>query len=130
MPVFHLSSEVELLYVRGIMKAAIEYVGIVPIINLSGRLDTITAPALDAELVSFLVEPRPRILLDLAGVTYISSAGLRSILYLVKHTSANGGRLGVFAAAPHIMELIEISGFPSLLDLYPDREGALSGSPA
>lgn len=125
MRVFRFSYGVELLYVSGIMKASIEYVDNVPIINLSGRLDTLTAPALDAELASFLVESRPRILLDLADVTYISSAGLRSILHLVKHTSAHGGRLGVFAVAPHIMELIEISGFPSLLDLYPDRKGAL-----
>jgi anti-anti-sigma factor len=110
------------------MKAVIEYVGTLPIIKLSGRLDTVAAPMLDAELVSFLAESRPSILIDFTEVTYISSAGLRSILHLVKHTAANGGRLGIFAAAPHIMEVIEISGFPSLLDLYPDRESALNGT--
>jgi hypothetical protein len=35
--------------------------------------------------------------------------------------------LGLFAASPQIMEVIEISGFPSLLDVYPDRESALNG---
>jgi anti-anti-sigma factor len=77
-----------------------------------------------------LATPRPRILLDLSQVIYISSAGLRSVLQLVKHATAQGGRLGIFGAQPAIMEVIEISGFPALVDLYPDRESALNRSPA
>src|ERR1700743_2065788 len=99
------------------MKATIEHERNLPVIKLSGRLDTVTAPALDAQLAPLLAEPRPKILLDLGEVTYVSSAGLRSILQLVKHTAAHGGRLGLFNASPNIMEVIEISGFPSLLDV-------------
>jgi anti-anti-sigma factor len=109
------------------MKAVIEHVQDLPIIVLSGRLDTATAPLFDTQLAPFLAEPHPRVLLDLAEVTYMSSAGLRSVLHLVKHTAAHGGRLGLIATPPHLMEVIEISGFPSLLDLYPDRESALNG---
>lgn len=65
--------------------------------------------------------------MDLSTVSYISSAGLRSILQLVKHAAAHGGRLGLFGASQHIMEVIEISGFSSLLDLYADRASALNG---
>src|SRR6185437_6606852 len=104
-----------------IMKASVEQVRDIPVISLSGRLDTATAPGFDAQMAPLLAQPRPRILVDLSEVSDISSAGLRSILQLVKHTAANGGRLGLFAASPHIMEVIEISGFPSLLDVYPDR---------
>ncbi len=108
------------------MNATIEHERDLPIVILSGRLDTATAPSFDAEMAPLLDTPRPRILVDLSGVSYISSAGLRSILQLVKHTAAQGGRLGLFAASPHILEVIEISGFPSLLDVYPDRESALN----
>jgi len=110
------------------MNIVIEHAQDLPIIVLSGRLDTATAPGFDAEMAPFLAEPHPRILLDLAGVTYISSAGLRSVLHLVKHTAAHGGRLGLVATPPHLLEVIEISGFPALLDLYPDRESALNGT--
>jgi anti-anti-sigma factor len=110
------------------MNVAIQYVEGLPVIALSGRLDTLAAPLLDLEMASILAEPRKRMLLDLAGVTYISSAGLRSILTLVKHTSRNGGRLGLVAIPSQIMEIIEISGFPSLLDIYSDRASALNGS--
>jgi anti-anti-sigma factor len=97
---------------------------------MMGRLDTTTAPLFDAQAAPFLTETRSRVLLDFSGLTYISSAGLRSILRIIKHTAACGGRAGIFAAPTHILEVIEISGFQSLLDIYPDRETALNGSPA
>ncbi len=112
------------------MNVTVEQVRELPIVVISGRLDTVTAPAFDAQLGPFLASPHPRILVDLAEVTYISSAGLRSVLHLVKHAASHGGRLGLFGAQPQIMEVIEISGFPSLLDVYPDREAALKGSAA
>jgi|SRR5580698_1724305 stage II sporulation protein AA (anti-sigma F factor antagonist) len=112
--------------VFSIMQVSLEYLPDILVIALVGRLDTASAPEFDAELASILAEPKSNILLDLAGVTYISSAGLRSILQLVKHTAANNGRVGICAAPPHIMEVVEMSGFPSLLDIYPDRAAALS----
>jgi anti-anti-sigma factor len=109
------------------MEVTLEYLPDLLIVGIIGRLDTGSAPGFDNELAPVLADPRPRILLDLTANTYVSSAGLRSILQLVKHTAAHGGRLGVFAAQPQVMEVIEISGFPSLLDLYDDRAAALAG---
>lgn len=108
------------------MEVTLEHIGKLLLVTVSGRLDTGTAPQFDAQLAPELAQLRPHIVVDLSGVLYISSAGLRSILQLVKHTGAQGGRFGVFGAAPHIMEVIEISGFPSLMDIYPDRAAALS----
>jgi anti-anti-sigma factor len=108
------------------MEVKVEHLGTLLLVTVVGRLDTGTAPAFDAQLAPVLAEPRPHILLDLGSVAYISSAGLRSILQLVKHTAAHGGRVGIHSAPGHIMEVVEISGFPSLLDVYPDRASALS----
>jgi anti-sigma B factor antagonist len=108
------------------MDVTLEHIGSTLLVAISGRLDTATAPVFDARIAPELSQPHPRILLDLSPVTYISSAGLRSILQLVKHTASHEGRVGLFAAPPHIMEVIEISGFPSLLDVYPDRAAALA----
>lgn len=97
-------------------------------VAISGRLDTTSAPAFDAQTASLLEEKHARVLLDLSAVTYVSSAGLRSILKIIKHTAASGGRTGVFSVPAQILEVIEISGFQPLLDIYPDRESALQGS--
>jgi anti-anti-sigma factor len=67
------------------------------------------------------------ILIDFTAVTFISSAGLRSIVRLIKHTAAHGGRLGLFSVPDHVLEVIEICGFSSLVDIYPDRATALQG---
>jgi anti-anti-sigma factor len=110
------------------MEVTFEHVGKLLLVTVSGRLDTGTAPVFDTQLAPALAEPRPQILLDLGGVAYISSAGLRSMLQLVKYTSAHGGRVGIFGAPPQIIEVIEISGFPGLMDVYPDREAALQAA--
>jgi len=108
------------------MEVTIEHISDILIVAISGRLDTGTAPVFDTQLAPELAKPRPRILLDLSSVSYISSAGLRSILQLVKHAAAHAGKVGIFGAPPHIMEVVEISGFPSLLDVFPDRNSALA----
>jgi anti-anti-sigma factor len=107
------------------MELNIEQLGTTLLVAVTGRLDSGTAPVFDAELAPFLASPRPNILLDFAAVTYVSSAGLRSILQLVKYAGAHHGRVGISGAPAHVMEVVEISGFPSLLDIYPDRAAAI-----
>ena len=102
----------------------------IPVIAINGRLDTTNASTFDAQTSSVMEEKHARVLLDLSAATFISSAGLRCILKIIKHTSASGGRTGVFAAPPHILEVMEISGFQLLLDIYPDLETALNRSHA
>ena len=108
------------------MEASFEQIDSFLVIAVAGRLDTVSAPRFDEKLVPVLAEPRPDILLDVSQISYISSAGLRSILQLVKHADENGGRVGLFSVPPQIMDVLEISGFPSRLDIYPDRASALS----
>jgi anti-anti-sigma factor len=114
----------------GPLPAQIECVRGIPVMVMMGRLDTTNAPLFDAQAASFLAEARRRVLLDLSGLTYISSAGLRSIIRIIKHTAVCGGRTGIFAVPAHILELIEISGFQPLIDIYPDHETALNGTSA
>ena len=107
------------------MEASFEQAGSQLVIAIAGRLDTVSAPRFDERVASVLAEPHKHILLDMSGVAYISSAGLRSILHLVKHTTDHGGRVGLFSVPTQIMDVLEISGFPERLDVYPDRASAL-----
>lgn len=107
------------------METTLDRINGVPVVRINGRLDANTAAAFDAQMGTLTASPEKRILVDLSAVSYVSSAGLRSILQLVKHTAASSGRLGLFGASEQVAEVIEISGFPSLLDLYPDEAAAL-----
>jgi anti-anti-sigma factor len=108
------------------MEASFEQLDDRLMIAVTGRLDTVSAPQFDEKLASALTRPYAHILIDMSGVTYISSAGLRSILQLTKFTDANGGRVGLFSVPAPIMAILEMSGLPLRLDLYPDRAGAIS----
>jgi len=100
----------------------------IPVVEVSGRLDVTTAPLFDEQTAPLFANRCERVLLDLSAVSYISSAGLRSVLKIIKLCAASGGRVGIFGVSSHILEIIEISGFQALLDTYPDRETALKES--
>ena len=61
------------------------------VVATSGRLDAAGAPALEAQCRTLIQEGAKRLLLDMAQVEYISSAGLRSLLVLAKAMNSSGG---------------------------------------
>jgi len=72
-----------------------------------------------------------RIVLDLSGLQYISSAGLRVLILALKDVKARGGTLVVAALRPLVREIFEISRFDTLFDVHPSVRAALEAvSPA
>ena len=80
-----------------------------------GRLDTVTAPQLDAELEGSLGSVK-KLVFNLEALDYISSAGLRVVLAAHKAMSPKGG-LKVTHVKPDIMEVFEITGFSDILTI-------------
>ena len=54
------------------------------LITITGRVDATNAPELDSQLDEILIQTNLAVIVDLSGVEYMSSAGLRSILKLAK----------------------------------------------
>ena len=84
-------------------------------IVLTGRMDTITAPKLEAELKQS-VSGIERLLLDLTGLEYLSSAGLRVLLAAQKVMNRQGTMV-VKNVNETIMEIFEITGFVDVLTI-------------
>lgn len=96
------------------------------VIDMAGKLDTQTAgPAMD-ELKGHLADFSGNLLINLEGLEFVSSSGLRVILRAAKQMRAQGGNMKVCGARGVVKEVLEISGFDSLLDLHPDEAQALS----
>ena len=95
------------------------------IVAAGGRLDAAGAPELEAHGKMILLEGSKRLLLDLAGVEYISSAGLRSLLVLAKAAKAAGSALVLCCLTPAVKDVMTISGFDNILPLAADRAAAL-----
>lgn len=77
-------------------------------VAIEGRIDTQTSPALEAELV---LDGVKELVLDFAGVEYISSAGLRLLVKAFKQLSTVGGTMKIANARPIVKEVFEITGF-------------------
>jgi anti-sigma B factor antagonist len=84
-------------------------------VQLEGRLDTVTAPELEASLENELDEVTD-LVIDLGGLEYMSSAGLRVMLALQKRM-AKQGTMKVIKVNDTIMEIFEITGFRDILTI-------------
>lgn len=82
---------------------------------LEGRLDTITAPELEEELIASLHDAS-ELTLDFSGLEYISSVGLRLLLTAQK-TMNRQGSMKVVNVNETIMEIFEVTGFLDFLTI-------------
>ena len=82
---------------------------------LQGRLDTVTSPDLEAELKNSL-DGVDSLVLDLSGLEYISSAGLRVLLSAHKTMSGRSG-MKVTNAGEIVREVFEVTGFSDILNI-------------
>lgn len=89
-------------------------------ISLTGRLDTITAPGFREELEQLLPGVK-ELAFDFAGLDYISSAGLRALLYVAQHMEDHDyPMVKVRNANYNIRETFELTGFDEMLDISAD----------
>jgi anti-sigma B factor antagonist len=80
-----------------------------------GRLDTTTAPELEQELKESL-EGVKELILDLAGLEYISSAGLRVLLAAQRRMNKQGS-MKLVNVNELVMEVFEVTGFSTILTI-------------
>ena len=85
------------------------------VLEITGRLDTITAPALDKTINENLGEIKS-LILDFKNLEYISSAGLRVLLSTQKKLQQNG-TMKLKNVREEVMEVFEITGFVDILTI-------------
>ncbi|MDY6784610.1 MAG: anti-sigma factor antagonist [Cyanobacteriota bacterium] len=105
------------------MEIQIETVQSVAVAQLSGDIDANTASVVQQEVLP-LVKPGSKILLDMTGVQYMSSAGLRMLLSLYRRVSASSGKLVLVGLAPETRKTMSLTGF---LDFFPTYDTVESG---
>ncbi len=88
--------------------------GVALTVSLAGRMDTNTAPQLEEALAGKLAGVET-LRLDFAGLEYISSAGLRVLLSLHKQCDAAGIQMTVANCTPVVQDIIDMTGFSSVL---------------
>ena len=99
--------------------------GDVALLQVGGRLDVATGPEMTAALTEVLEGGCTKLVLDMGGLEYISSAGLRALLVGRKAFAPKGGQIVICGLKDYIEEVFEISGFISLFPICATVDQAL-----
>ena len=95
------------------------------ICSVIGRLDASTAGLLNDKIHEFLLSSRAKLLFDLSALTYISSAGVKVMLYTGKRMQAQRGQLVICSARVNVKKVLEVAVLDNIFSVYDSRDTAL-----
>jgi anti-anti-sigma factor len=90
---------------------------------LTGRMDIAGSEAIDVRFAAAANSKR-FLMVDMSGVTFLASIGIRSLFAKAKMASAHGGRLVIAAPQPNVAEVLDLTGVPQLIPIFGDCESA------
>jgi anti-sigma B factor antagonist len=97
----------------------------VSVLTLKGTIETTNASGLEETLVRIVDERCYRIVVDLGGVTYISSAGWGIFISEIKRIRRNGGDIKLAAMSPEVREVFDLLEFGNILKPFEQTADAL-----
>jgi len=97
----------------------------VDVIAVSGRIDSSSVREFDAALKGVLDSSRHNIVLDLAQVDYMSSAGLRAMVAALRECKKKGGDVRLGPMSNRVSEVLSLAGLDSLFQAYKDTTAAV-----
>jgi anti-anti-sigma factor len=95
------------------------------VVAIRGSVDGLTADTLTDTLREHVDAGHSRLVADLNGVDYTSSAGLRALLATVKGARSAGGDLRLAGVQPNVAKVLDLSGFTTILKVYDTVDAAV-----
>lgn len=100
----------------------------IPVLVLSGRLNQSSADALHAAAMEIAGEDESKTLIvDLGGVDFIASVGIRSLIRPSQALSMRGGQLAVANLNPQISDFFKLTGLDQMFRVYESVQDAAAG---
>ena len=95
-------------------------------VTVTGRVDSATAGDLEAALTGLSGEAGGNLILDLGGVDFLSSSGLRVLVTTLKNVRKTGGDVRLASPSQRAIDAINLAGLDVLFKVFPDREAAIA----
>lgn len=99
--------------------------GKVFILHIKGRLDALSSPTAEKRIFDAINSGQQKLLLDMSGVTYLSSAGMRMLLSTSKKLRTLSGKMAISGMTANVLDVLKMSGFDHVLELYKSEEEAM-----
>jgi anti-anti-sigma factor len=107
------------------MGLIISKAGDVTTILLQGRIDATIAPEIEQELLSLVSRGSCRLVTAFSEVTFISSAGLRSLVAVLKQARSERGDLRLAGMGGRVKEVFDITGLSTIFKIYDNAQDAV-----
>lgn len=98
------------------------------ILELEGEIDLHEAPQIKEKFQPMLAAKEPRIVVDLANVSYIDSSGLALFIEVMQRASEYGGKFLLCGLRPSVRAIFEIARLDQVFRIFGDREEALAAA--
>jgi anti-anti-sigma factor len=108
------------------MEIAQDVQGGVIVVTPTGRIDTTASERFSEVLAGVLAAGHTQVVIDFAGVDYISSAGLAALVVTAKRLGGGKGRLVLSALRNPVRQVLELTGLIPVFTIEASREAALS----
>lgn len=97
----------------------------VQLFEVIGRVDSTNASELGNAMDKAVDDGKSNLVLDLGGVEYMSSAGLREMVRILKRVKRVGGDLRIANPSERVREVLELAGLDSVFEIYPTQVEAV-----
>lgn len=94
------------------------------VLRIKGRLDAVSAPSAEKKVFDLINNGETKIILNLANVDYLSSAGMRMLLSTAKKMKGISGKFVLSNVNNSVMDILKMSGFDHVLEITGDENEA------
>lgn len=97
------------------------------VITPEGEIDLHSSALVKEQLEPFITDKRPKVIVDLSGVSYIDSAGLATFIEAMQRIQAYGGQFALCGLRESTQHIFAIARLDQVFRIFPDQAAALAG---
>lgn len=99
-------------------------------IQLVGRMDMKNTLLIDSQITALVARENARVVIEMSGVDFVASVGLRLLISCAKTNARQGGHLALWGLQPMVAESFGIAGIDVLIAIHETLQDALVGMPS
>lgn len=94
------------------------------LIKLIGKLDIIGTGEIETKFTGYCAGDKVRVIVDLSGVDFLASIGIRLLMLTAKSVNKRGGKMVILNPIPDVQHVLEVTGIPAIIPIYSYLESA------
>ena len=96
----------------------------ITMIKLNGILDINGVNQIETKFAAYCSGENPRVIVDMAGVSFLASIGIRLLVTNAKSLRTRNGKMALLNPTPDVMNVLEITDIPAIIPVYSNLESA------